>query len=98
MPKATKSVQHEQSTIENDIPEETSDQEETSFDQEQEIEQEVTLSPPPVFPSMFMPYIDGPKLDWTVNDNFYNRFLKWKLKCENILECELAMLLEKIKC
>ena len=31
-------------------------------------------------------------MDWTVNDNLYNRFLKWKVKCENILECELAML------
>ena len=37
-------------------------------------------------------------MDWTVNDNLYNRFLKWKLKCENILECELAMLMEKRKC
>ena len=27
-------------------------------------------------------------MDWAVNDNLYNRFLKWKLKCENILECE----------
>ena len=37
-------------------------------------------------------------MDWTVNDNLYNRFLKWKLKCENILECELAMLVETRKC
>ena len=22
------------------------------------------------------------KMDWTVNDNLYNRFLKWRLKCE----------------
>ena len=37
-------------------------------------------------------------MDWTVNDNLYNSFLKWKLKCENILECELAMLVETRKC
>ena len=37
-------------------------------------------------------------MDWTVNDNLYNRFLKWKLKCENILECELAMLVKTRKC
>ena len=37
-------------------------------------------------------------MDWTVNDNLYNRFLKWKLKCEKILECELAMLAETRKC
>ena len=29
-------------------------------------------------------------MDWTVNDSLYHHFLKWKLKCENILECELA--------
>ena len=45
-----------------------------------------------------MPYIEGPKIDWTVTDNLYHRFLKWKLKCENILDCELAMLPESKKC
>ena len=45
-----------------------------------------------------MPYIEGPKMDWTVNDSLYHRFLKWKLKCENILDCELAMLPESEKC
>ena len=49
-------------------------------------------------PSMFMPYIEGPKMDWTVNDGLYHRFLKWKLKCKNILKCERAMLVERIKC
>ena len=47
---------------------------------------------------MYMPYIEGLSMDWTVNDNLYKRFLKWKLKCKNILECELAMLLEARKC
>ena len=37
-------------------------------------------------------------MDWTVNDSLYYRFLKWKLKCENILDCELAMLPELQKC
>ena len=45
-----------------------------------------------------MPYIEGPKMDWTVNDGLHNRFLKWYLKSENILEFELAMLQEKRKC
>ena len=45
-----------------------------------------------------MPYIEGPKMDWTVNDSLYYRFLKWKIKCENILECELAILSEARKC
>ena len=45
-------------------------------------------------PSMFMPYTEGSKMDWTVNDWLYHTFLKWHLKCENILECELAVLPE----
>ena len=44
--------------------------------------------------NMFMPYIEGAKMDWTVNDALYHRFLKWHLKCENILRCELAALPE----
>ena len=47
---------------------------------------------------MYMPYIEGPRMDWTVNDSLYHRFLKWKIKCENILDCELAMLSEARKC
>ena len=46
----------------------------------------------------FMPYIEGPKMDWTVNDSLYHRFLKWKLKCENIWDCELAMFPDSKKC
>ena len=48
--------------------------------------------------NMYMPYIEGPSMNWTVNDNLYNRFLKLKLKCKNILECELVMLSETRKC
>ena len=47
---------------------------------------------------MFMPYIEGLNMDWTVNDGLYYRFLKWHLKCENILENELAMLPGKRQC
>ena len=42
----------------------------------------------------FVPYIEGPKVDWTINDGLYPWFLKWKLKCENILDYELATLSE----
>ena len=48
--------------------------------------------------NIYVPYIVGLSIDWTVNDKSYNRFLKWKLKCENILECELAMLPEARQC
>ena len=43
---------------------------------------------------MYMPYIKGPCMDWTVNNGLYHGFLKWCLKCKKILECELAALLE----
>ena len=48
--------------------------------------------------NMFMPYIEGPKTDWTVNNSLYHHFLKWKLKCKNILESQLAVLLEPQQC
>ena len=48
--------------------------------------------------AMDMPYIEGPKLDWTVNDGLYHRFLRSKLRCKIILDCELAMLPESKKC
>ena len=37
-------------------------------------------------------------MDWTVNYGLYHRVLKWRLKCENILECELAMIAERRNC
>ena len=73
---------------------------ESSTHEESEPEQEVCINhthpnaPQPVYTNMYMPYIKGLKMDWTVNDALYHRFLKWKLKCENILECELAALPE----
>ena len=67
----------------------------TSSDQEskmQAINQQPSTSQVQHVLDMYMPYIEGPKMDWTVNDGLYHRLLKWKLKCENILDCELAML------
>ena len=45
-----------------------------------------------------MAYIEGPKMDWTMNDGLYHKFLKWHLKCENILECKLVALPEWQQC
>ena len=81
MPKASKSSQREQ-RIEKVLSED-SDQKETSS------HQEVFFNPQPstskkaqVMPrmSMYMPYIEGPMMDCTVNDGLYNRFLKWRLE------------------
>ena len=77
---------------------EEASQDESSTLEESEPEQEVYINhthlhaPQPVYTIMYMPYIEGPKMDWMVNDALYHRFLKWKLKYENILECELAAL------
>ena len=37
-------------------------------------------------------------MNWSVDDGLYNRFIKWKMRCKNILDCELAMLSEARKC
>ena len=55
-------------------------QESSSSDQEMEV-QSPQCFPPSTGQSqsfvqpIFMPYIEGPKMDWTVNDSLYHRFL-----------------------
>ena len=76
MPKASKkSVWEEVQEAQAQVPtqpdtNESSQEEIPSSDQESDTE--VTLNPPrpqpQVIPSMFMPYIEGPKMDWMVND------------------------------
>ena len=84
--------------------EEDASQDETSTHEESEPEQEISIchphpnAPQPVYTNGCMPYIDGLKMDWMVNDALCHRFLKWKLKCENILECEHSALPECQKC
>ena len=100
MSKATKSYAQGNNQI--PLPEEMvpSSQEELSSS-EQEPDPEVSFyhhrASQPV-PRRFMPYMEGPKMNWTVNDGLYHRFLKWCLKCENILECKLAALPEWQQC
>ena len=93
MPKSSKNTQHEQHTSETVLP-----KEETSYEQESHSEKEVFVRPQQDLTSMYVPYIEGPKMNWTVDDSLYNRFIKWKIKCKNILDCELAMLSEARKC
>ena len=47
---------------------------------------------------MMVPYVEGPKLDWTIDGALHSRFIRWRIKCENILDCELAILQESAKC
>ena len=57
----------------------------------------VPYSPYP-YSGMMVPYIEGPKMDWTVDDALHSRFIRWRIKCENILDCQLAILQENAKC
>ena len=95
MSRTTKPATASTSTAEK-VQDESNTHEESS-NSHQEQYQEVFMQPSQaqVLPNMLMPYIEGLKMDWEVNDGLYHRFLKWHLKCENILECELAILPEK---
>ena len=75
MPKSSKNTQCEQCTSETVHPEEV-----TSYEQETDSEQEVFVRPQQAPTSMYVPYIEGPKMNWTVDDSLYNRFMKWKIK------------------
>ena len=81
MPKATKSTRHDQCNIEeidNNQVQVTSDpQESSSSDQEVFFQHQPQPSSTQVIPSMFIPYIVGSKMDWTMNDGLCNIFLKW---------------------
>ena len=88
MPKATK-----KSSLEPPVPlpeeDDTLESQEDGTSSEQEPDAEVSFHPaqapyaaystPQVVPSMFMPYIEGPHIDWKVNDGIYHIFLKWCL-------------------
>ena len=102
MPKATKKCNRVENTSENEYQADSNLLHGSSSDK-----QEVFFNPQPFtsnkvkeVPSinMYMPYIEGLKINWNVDDGLHNRFLKWNIKCENILECELAMLPESRKC
>ena len=100
MPKAIRNSAHRNSYLSQADEMVPNSQEEFSSS-EQEPDPEVSFQqvrPPQPFQSMFMPYIEGPKMDCTVNDGLYYRFLKWCLKCENIFECKLAALSEQQQC
>ena len=100
MSKATKSsacgnnhVSQVDENVDETVP--SSQEELSSYEQEPDLEVSFhQVRPPQPVPSTFMAYSEGPKMDWTVNDGLYHRFLNWHLKCENILECELAALPE----
>ena len=50
------------------------------------------------YSGMMVPYVEGLKMDWTVDDALHSRYIRWKIKCENTLDCELVNLEESAKC
>ena len=99
MPKAMKKSVREQSPPPSDDRNSTDSAEASDSDHNQDPDVSFhPVVPPNQVPTMFMPYIEGPKMNWTVNDSLYHRFLKWQLKCKTILNCELANLPTKQKC
>ena len=103
MPHAVRVIEDPSTSVLTETEEEAS-HDESSTNEESEPEQEVYINhthpnaTQPIYTNMYMPYIKGPKMDWMVNDALYHRFLKWKLKCKNILECKLTALPECQKC
>ena len=99
MPKATKKSVREQSPPPSDDRNSTDSAEASDSDHNQDLDVSFCpVVPPNQVPIMFMPYIEGPKMNWTVDDGLYHRFLKWQLKCKTILDCKLANLPTKQKC
>ena len=106
MPKATTKSVHvaqeefnqPQDYSENESPEEFNTSQVSNSDDEVVLKSQPSTSQSQANQQVYMPYIEGPKMDWAVNDTLYDKFLKWKLKCKNILKCELAILLETRKC
>ena len=90
MPCAVRSTKGPSTSVLTETEEEASHNE-ISTHEGSEPEQEVSINhphpkaPQPVHTTMYMPHIEGLKMDWMVNDVLYLRFLKWKLECENIL-------------
>ena len=78
MPKAATKSSSEWSAPSSEVSENNDTQAESS-NSDQELDPEVSFHPavhPLTTPTMFMPYIEGPKMNWTVDDGLYHRFLK----------------------
>ena len=68
MPRTTKPATASTSTADKSEDESSTCEESSSSDQEQDPEVFFQPSQAQILPNMLMPYIEGPKMDWTVND------------------------------
>ena len=95
MPKVKRESAHDNTPVlpeESDVPE--SPDKTASSDLKQEVSFHPSLPHPAhpmqqAFPSMFMPYIEDAKMDWTLSDGQYHQFLKWKLNVKTYLNVSL---------
>ena len=81
MPKVKASVKAQTSAIhQQEVDTHSSHEESASSDHASDSEISFHPNRPqatnPVRQQMFMPYIEGPKMDWTVNDSLHHDFLK----------------------
>ena len=72
MPRTTKPAKASTSAGEKIQDETSAHEESSSLDQEQDPDVFLQPSQAQILPNMFMPYIVGPKMDWTVNDGLYH--------------------------
>ena len=42
------------------------------------------------YSGMMVPYAEGPKMDWTIDDALHSGFIRWRIKCKNILDCVIS--------
>ena len=101
MPKRARKSHHVDNTSENELQADSNLSHESSSNDEV-VSQNPQFKPPisqvQAMQQIYMPHIKRPKMDRTVNDSLYHRFIKWKTKCENKIDCEQAMLSEVRKC
>ena len=84
MPKASKKTVREQSPPPSDDHNSTDSAEASDSDHNPDPEVSFCpVVPPNQVPAMYMPYIEGPKMNWTVDDGLYHRFLKMVIKVQN---------------
>ena len=84
MPKAMKKSPREQSPPPSEDPDSTIAAEASASDQERDSDVSFHPTiPSNAIPTMFMPYIEGPKMNWMTNDGLYHRFFKMALEMQN---------------
>ena len=81
MPRTTKNSACGNNLLQEELKVPSNSEDIANSDQEidQEPDWEVLFHPSraqQAIPNMLMPHIEGPKIDWTVNDSLYHRFSK----------------------